>query len=152
MWIIDLLVTRPNPHPRVLAHLLPPKCCEPRSIPQFFILSLFSPWIHSWIYQGAWGCVIVGHGLDKNELLLRRAQWFNDPAKLAAIVVNYMSISSFSNHTLHSRGRRFLGLPSDVLIVVLMQKMIFIVLFVNFFHLGVTIFVAQPNIVEDVGM
>ncbi len=37
--------------------LLPPKCYKPRNIPQFLILLMFSPWIRSWIYQGAWGCV-----------------------------------------------------------------------------------------------
>jgi hypothetical protein len=57
-----------------------------------------------------------------------RAQWSSDLATLTVVVANYTSRSSFSNRALHLKGRRFLGLQSDVLIVLLMQIMIFIVL------------------------
>jgi hypothetical protein len=62
-----------------------------------------------------------------------RAQWSSDLATLTVVVANYTSRSSFSNRALHLKGRRFLGLQSDVLIVLLMQIMIFIVLTVWFF-------------------
>jgi hypothetical protein len=53
VWIIDSLVTVPISK---LQHaFLPPKCCESGTIPQLFILSLFSPWTCSWIHQRAWG-------------------------------------------------------------------------------------------------
>jgi hypothetical protein len=55
--IVDPLVTCPSPHSKAPTHPSTPKCCEPRNIPQLLILSLYSPWIHSWVYQGAWGCV-----------------------------------------------------------------------------------------------
>jgi hypothetical protein len=32
---------------------------------------------------------LAGHGLDRNELLLGMAQWFNDPTTLVAVVANY---------------------------------------------------------------
>jgi hypothetical protein len=41
MWIIIPLVTRLSPHLRALTRPSTPKCCEPGSIPQFFILLLF---------------------------------------------------------------------------------------------------------------
>jgi hypothetical protein len=31
---------------------LPPKCCEPGTMPQLFTLPLFSPQTHIWVYQG----------------------------------------------------------------------------------------------------
>jgi hypothetical protein len=34
--------------------LLPPKCCEPGSVPQLLTISMFSPQTHIWVYQGAW--------------------------------------------------------------------------------------------------
>jgi len=37
-----------------------------------------------------------GHELDNNELLLRKAQGSNGPARLVAIVANYTSRSSFT--------------------------------------------------------
>jgi len=38
-------------------NFLPPKCYELSSVPQLFILLLFSPWIRNWVYQGVWGCI-----------------------------------------------------------------------------------------------
>ncbi len=43
VWIIDSLIIRPNPISKLQHTLLPPKCCEPRSTLQFFLLPLFSP-------------------------------------------------------------------------------------------------------------
>jgi hypothetical protein len=43
MWIIELLVTLPSPHLIILARRSTPKCRKPGSVPQLFILSLFSP-------------------------------------------------------------------------------------------------------------
>jgi len=40
VWVIDLLITLPNPHPRVT--FLPPKCYEPRRALQLLFLWLFS--------------------------------------------------------------------------------------------------------------
>ncbi len=52
---------------------------------------------------------LVGHGLDRNELLWRRAQWFNDLARLTTFVANYMSRSSFSDHIPHLEGEEVFG-------------------------------------------
>jgi hypothetical protein len=43
MWIIELLVNLPNPIPKLKQTPLPPKCYEPRSVPQLLFLALFSP-------------------------------------------------------------------------------------------------------------
>jgi hypothetical protein len=70
---------------------------------------------------------LTGHEFDRNELLLRRAQWSSDHVKLVAIVVYYMfGPFLIALHT--SKGRRFLGLPSDPPIVLLVQTMILIIL------------------------
>jgi hypothetical protein len=71
---------------------------------------------------------LIGHGPDRNELLLKKAQWSIETIRLVVVVPNYTSKSSFSNHDLHSKGRRFFGLPNNMLIVLLMQTIIFIVL------------------------
>jgi hypothetical protein len=42
IWIIDLLVTWPSPHPGDLACPSTSKCYKPGNVPQFFILPLFS--------------------------------------------------------------------------------------------------------------
>jgi hypothetical protein len=42
MWVIDLLVILPSPHPGVPACPLPPKCYEPWNTPQLLVLLLFS--------------------------------------------------------------------------------------------------------------
>ncbi len=41
------------------------------------------------------------HGLKRNELLLKKACGSNDSTRLAIIVANYTSESSFINHLLH---------------------------------------------------
>jgi len=43
MWIIELLVNLSNPILEFQHTFLPPKCCEPRSMPQLLLLLLFSP-------------------------------------------------------------------------------------------------------------
>jgi hypothetical protein len=43
MWIIDLFVTLPNPHPRALAHPSTPKVLQVGSVPRLLVLLLFSP-------------------------------------------------------------------------------------------------------------
>jgi hypothetical protein len=40
MWVIELLINRPNPISELQHALLPPKCCELGNAPQFFILSM----------------------------------------------------------------------------------------------------------------
>jgi hypothetical protein len=49
-----------------------------------------------------------GHGLDRNELSWR-AQRLNDHAKLAIVVANCMSGSSFTNCLLHLEGDKVFG-------------------------------------------
>jgi hypothetical protein len=49
-----LLVILPSPILELQHGPLPPKCCEPRNVPQLFILPQFSFQIHIWIYQGVW--------------------------------------------------------------------------------------------------
>jgi len=43
MWIIELLVALPSPHPIIPARRSTPKCRKPGSVPQLLILPLFSP-------------------------------------------------------------------------------------------------------------
>ncbi len=43
VWIIELFITLPNPHPWAPTCPSTPKCCKPRNMPQLLILSLFSP-------------------------------------------------------------------------------------------------------------
>ncbi len=58
--------------------LLPPKCCEPRTVPQLLTLLMFSPQTHIWVYQGAWDRVSAYQGSlfntsgHDNQLLLMR--------------------------------------------------------------------------------
>jgi hypothetical protein len=54
-----LLVILPSFIPELQHALLPPKCFEPRSVPQLLTLSLFSLRTHIWVYQGAWERVIM---------------------------------------------------------------------------------------------
>ncbi len=49
------------------------------------------------------------HGLDRNELLLRRAQRSNDLVTLVATMANYISKSSFTNHLPHLKGEEVFG-------------------------------------------
>ncbi len=43
-----MLVILPNPIPEFQHALYPSKCCEPKSMPQFLVLPLFSLQIHIW--------------------------------------------------------------------------------------------------------
>ncbi len=43
MWVSELLFNLPNPIPELQHAPLPPKCYEPGSAPQLFLLSLCSP-------------------------------------------------------------------------------------------------------------
>jgi hypothetical protein len=43
MWIIEPLVARPNPISELQHAVLPPKCYEPKNVPQLFLLLLSSP-------------------------------------------------------------------------------------------------------------
>jgi hypothetical protein len=52
---------------------------------------------------------LVGHGFDKNELLLRRVQGWSDTTKLVAVVANYRSGSSFTNCLSHLKGEKVFG-------------------------------------------
>jgi len=47
---------------------------------------------------------LVGHGPDKNELLLRTAQGSSDLTEFTTIVANFTSRSSFTNHLPHLEG------------------------------------------------
>jgi len=42
VWIIDMLVIHPSPHPKTLTRLFTPKCYELMNVPQFLLLLLFS--------------------------------------------------------------------------------------------------------------
>ncbi len=52
---------------------------------------------------------LVGHGFDKNELLLTRVQGWSDTTKLVVAVANYTSGSSFTNCFLHLEGEKVFG-------------------------------------------
>jgi hypothetical protein len=62
---------------------------------------------------------LFGHGPDRNEFLLRKAQESSDPYRLAATMANYTFGSSFFYYTSHLKGEEVLGLPTDLLIVLL---------------------------------
>ncbi len=55
IWIIDLLVTRSNPHPGAWTCNSTPKVLRMRECTQHFFLLLFSFWARIWINQGVWG-------------------------------------------------------------------------------------------------
>jgi hypothetical protein len=50
-----------------------------------------------------------GHGHDRNEFLLKRAQWLIDLARLTVVVANYTFGSSFSYCILHLEGEELFG-------------------------------------------
>jgi hypothetical protein len=58
LWVNELLVNLLSPIPELQHAPLPRKCYEPKNVPQLFFLLLSSFWTRSWVYQGAWGCVI----------------------------------------------------------------------------------------------
>ncbi len=55
-----LLVILPNPILEFWHAPLPPKCCEPGSMPQLLTFLLFSPETHILVYQGTSECVTLG--------------------------------------------------------------------------------------------
>ena len=60
VWIIDLLVTHPSPHPEVQHALLLLKCYDLGSVPNSFFHH-FHFWTRIWVFQGVWGCVNYPH-------------------------------------------------------------------------------------------
>jgi hypothetical protein len=50
-----------------------------------------------------------GHGPNKNDFLLKRAQWFSDFTRLTNVVENYTFGSSFSYCVLHLKGEEVFG-------------------------------------------
>jgi hypothetical protein len=61
MWVIDLLVNFPSPHPKLRHAPLPPKCYEPRNVPQLFFLFLPSPLDSQLSPSRSLGCVTYAH-------------------------------------------------------------------------------------------
>jgi hypothetical protein len=95
----------------------------------------------------------ANHGLDRNELLLRKAQRFSDLARLAIIIANYTSKSYFSHHILHLKGEdvfRFVKRPTNCPLGV--DNDFHHLDCVNCFHPQLTIIVVQPNFVNNVSM
>jgi hypothetical protein len=60
-----------------------------------------------------------GHGPNKNELLLRRAQVSHELIWLVATIENYRDGSSFMIHILHLEGEKVFVWPSVALIVLM---------------------------------
>jgi hypothetical protein len=59
VWIIDLLVTLPNPHPGAPTCPSTPKVLQAREhTPTAYPSIVFTLWTCSWVHQGVWGCVI----------------------------------------------------------------------------------------------
>jgi hypothetical protein len=50
-WCLSFFLV---PIPELQHAPIPPKCYEPRSVPQLLTLLLSSPHTHIWVYQGAW--------------------------------------------------------------------------------------------------
>ncbi len=60
VWVIDLLVILLNPHLETSSHLSTPKVFWAKEHATIFYPSvIFTLWIHNWVHQGVWGCVIV---------------------------------------------------------------------------------------------
>jgi hypothetical protein len=94
---------------------------------------------------------LAGHGLDKNELLLRKAQGLSDLAKLVAVMANFTTRSSFTNHLPHFEGEKVFGFakrPVDCPPSI--NKHSHHPNHVNFYHPWVFVLVLEPNFVKDV--
>jgi hypothetical protein len=92
----------------------------------------------------------TSHGLDKNELLLRRAQGSNDLAKLAIVVANYTSRSSFTNRLPHLERKEVFGFakrPIDCFLGI--DEDSHHLDHLNFSHPWVSIMVVEHDILED---
>jgi hypothetical protein len=65
-----LLVILPNLILKFQHAPLPPKCCEPRSVPQLLTFLMSSLHTHIWVYQGTWECIIHPPCWDEVDLIL----------------------------------------------------------------------------------
>ncbi len=94
---------------------------------------------------------LIGHGLDRNEFLWRRAQWFNDPARLMILMANYMSEYSFSNRTPHLEGEEVFGFAKQSVDCLLgVDNDFHHPHHVNLFCPRITVLAVRPNIIGDV--
>ncbi len=85
--------------------------------------------------------------------MLKRAKWSDDPIRVMSTMKNYTSRSSFSYRILHFKGeevlrsiKRPVDCPPNVDNDSHRHD------HVNLFHPRITIFIAQLNVVENVGM
>jgi len=96
---------------------------------------------------------LPGHGPNRNELLLRRAQWSSDLAKLVVDVVNYTFGSSFSYRTPHLEGEEvFRSTKQPVNCPPSANNDSHCHNRVNFSCPQVIVLVVQPNIIKNVSM
>jgi hypothetical protein len=92
-----------------------------------------------------------GHGLDKNELLLRRAQGLSGPIRFVTTMANYMFESSFTNHLSHLEGKDIFGYAKQLAnCPPNANKDSHHPNHVNFSHPRITIPTVEPNMVEDI--
>jgi len=94
---------------------------------------------------------LAGHGLDKNELLLRKAQGLSDLAKLVAVLANFTTRSSFTNHLPHFEGEKVFGFAKQpVDCPPSRNKHSYHPNHVNFYHPWVFVLIPEPNFMKDV--
>jgi len=94
-----MLVILPSPHLGALVRPpLPPKYCEPRSVPQLFTLPLFSFQTHIWVNQGAWEHVI---GASKH--MTSHGKWFKDIRDLKTS--RFVQIGNDTTHPITQIGK-----------------------------------------------
>ncbi len=94
----------------------------------------------------------IGHELDRNELLLRRAQWSSDFARLVVALANYMFVFTFFYHILHLKGEEVCGSAKRPNYPPSVNNDSHHLDHVNFSRPRVTIHVAQPNVIGNIGM
>jgi hypothetical protein len=93
----------------------------------------------------------ANHGLDKNELLLRRAQGSNDLAKLSVVVANYTYRLSFTNCLPHLKGKKVFGFAKRLIDCLPgVEEDSHCLDHVNFSRPWVFVPTIEPNIVEDI--
>jgi hypothetical protein len=91
------------------------------------------------------------HGIDRKELLLRKAWRSSDLVRLVAIMANYMFRSSFTNCLPHLEGEKVFGSSKWLADCPLgANNNSHRPNRVNFFHPQITIPIAEPNEVDDV--
>jgi len=96
---------------------------------------------------------LPGHGPNRNELLLKRAQQSSDLTKLVVDAVNYMSGSFFSYRTPHLEGEEVFRFTKQLVNRLPGANNDFHCHNrVNFSCPQVLVLVVQPNIVKNVGM